>query len=128
MELDEASGSEKYIPSHNFLLLPAALGRGMAGWRWHWGSIHSFHSFCIYLFMWPFLPTCLSFPPACRQSLPITSKGNFWPHHSSAACPLWSSLSISVNGDNDSSYLRGELGSSLNSSSTSQTRFDHTPQ
>lgn len=46
--------------------------------------------------------------PAADTSLSGKSKSYSWSHHWPAVCPLWSSLSTSVNGDNRS-YLLGEL-------------------
>lgn len=104
MELDEAHGSEKYIPSPNLLFLPAALGHEMAAWSPHLGRfIHSCHSEFIYVFIYQH---SYSFPLAADTSLPGKSKSYSWPHHSPAVCPLWSSLSTSVSGNN-SSYLLG---------------------
>lgn len=52
MELDEVHGSEKYIPSPNFLFLPAALGHGMVVWSRHLGGfVHSFPNEPLCLFI-----------------------------------------------------------------------------
>lgn len=93
VELDEDRGSEKYLPS---FLLPCATG-------WHVGQfIHSFRSGLLCL--------CISvaIPPVADISLPGKSKGHSWPYRWPVMCPLWSSLSTSVNGDNCSCLL-GEL-------------------
>lgn len=60
MEVDEAHGTEKDIPSHNFPFLPAVLDHEKAAWSWHFGQfIHSFHNDLLCLLpVWSFSPAC----------------------------------------------------------------------
>lgn len=101
-------------PTSPFFLLPWAIERQLGVGIWEDSFIPQ----------WVSASICVAAPSHLHAdtSLPVQSKSYSWPHHLPAACPLWSSLSTSVNGDTNSSYLQGELEKGwLNSYSTSQT-------